>query len=279
MKSGSIFALLVLFGATPAIRAADAVAPKPENKWSLALTNDIVSSDYFRGYQRMDNGFIDQPAATLYYNAYSTENVQLTAFAGNWNTFDSNQEGIGSNRRAWFESDTYIGATVEFNHFVLTPTYMIYTYPQSGHETVQEFGFKLQYEDPHLLPISLRPFLGYYSEFNGSNTGSHDEGTYAEIGIEPVVNIGDTKIMLTFPVKLGLSLDGYYRDSSGRNSFFGYASFGVDASVPLPIDHRFGHWRVHGGVSYLQLLSDSTRASNGGDPNDFVGTFGVSVLF
>jgi hypothetical protein len=258
----------------------------PGEPLSVLLRNDIVTSYDFRGYNREQNGFIDQPSAALFWKAYRSENLTATPFVGTWNSLHSEQRGRpgGAPGGVWFESDAFAGVDLAFNHFVMTPTYTLYTYPQSDFNTVQEFGLRVKYDDRYLvkegkLPFAIQPFVGYYTEFNGSNANTNDEGIYAEVGIQPEFQIPKTEIDVSFPMKLGMSLDGYYRDANGHNTTFGYALFGVEFAIPLPVDKKYGDWRLIAGVDYTQLLANSTRASYGGDNDNWTGRVGISVLY
>ena len=72
-----------------------------------------------------------------------------------------------------------------------------------------------------------------------------------ELGAAP--GFSGSRVGVSVPVKVGLSLDNYYEGASGdeRLGFFSVA--GV-ATVPLTSEPtRFGTWNVHGGVEYLRL--------------------------
>jgi hypothetical protein len=63
-----------------------------------------------------------------------------------------------------------------------------------------------------------------------------ERGEYLELGVAPGFPIVDSETMpmtLTFPVKLGLSLDDYYEISESNEDTFGYATTGAKLSFPL----------------------------------------------
>ena len=68
------------------------------------------------------------------------------------------------------------------------------------------------------------------------------------------------------PVKVGLSLDGYYEGLRGDERF-GFFSIGASLTVPLSSERsRFGRWNAHGGADYVRLgdsnalrLGDNTK--------------------
>ena len=64
---------------------------------------------------------------------------------------------------------------------------------------------------------------------------------------------------VTVPVKVGLSLEGYYEGLRGDERF-GFFSIGANLTVPLSSDgSRFGRWNVHGGADYVRLGDSNAR--------------------
>ena len=68
------------------------------------------------------------------------------------------------------------------------------------------------------------------------------------------------------PVKVGMSLDGYYEGLRGDERF-GFFSVGGLVTVPLTSGQsRYGRWNVHGGADFVRLgdanalrLGDNTK--------------------
>lgn len=107
------------------------------------------------------------------------------------------------------------------------------------------------------------------------------QGTYFEVGIEPSfrADVGSTPVGIAFPVTVGMSLDEFYQQRGGSNDLLGYVSAGVQVTVPLPIDERYGKWFLTGSVTYLHLMADSLVFANYGQKDEVIGTLGVSFSF
>ena len=55
------------------------------------------------------------------------------------------------------------------------------------------------------------------------------------------------------PVKVGLSLEGYYEGLRGDERF-GFFSVGGNVAAPITsASSRFGRWNVHGEADYVRL--------------------------
>jgi hypothetical protein len=88
-------------------------------------------------------------------------------------------------------------------------------------------------------------------ELEGQADGGAVEGRYLELGAAPSLGFHGTVVAV--PVKVGLSLDGYYEGLRGDERF-GFFSIGGSLTVPLSGERsRFGRWNVHGGADYVRL--------------------------
>ncbi len=106
---------------------------------------------------------------------------------------------------------------------------------------------------------------------------------YLGLGIEPAINLfeqsGHEPITLAVPVTLGLGLDNYYEDSSGKNDTFGYLSVKPTLSTPLScIPSDFGEWTLSASVEML-FLGNTNKTLNHGDDFELVGTIGLSMTY
>ena len=100
-------------------------------------------------------------------------------------------------------------------------------------------------------------------------------GTYVEAGVAP--GIADPSFTVTFPIKLGMSLNDYY-ELGGVDHPFGFLSLGAMASVPIGRTTSYGAWDLHGGLEFLSL-GDTPEAFNGGDQSKLVGFVGVGFSY
>jgi hypothetical protein len=85
--------------------------------------------------------------------------------------------------------------------------------------------------------------------------------------------VNESGFDITFPVKMGLSLDDYY-ELAGVDHTFGFLSLGAIATLPLFKSSQNGAWDVHGGIEF-QSLGDTPEAFNGGDQSKFIGIIGI----
>ena len=92
-----------------------------------------------------------------------------------------------------------------------------------------------------------------------------------ELGAAPRFTTGTFDA--AFPVKLGLSLGGYY-ELAGEDHMFGYSSVSSIVTVPLGGRSKLGAWNVHGGVEF-QTLGEMAKALNNGDGSQVIGSIGL----
>jgi len=146
---------------------------------------------------------------------------------------------------------------------------------------VQEVDLSAAFDDSAWLgAFAMKPSLLFGFETENTAFGT-ERGQYMEIGVAPAYNIVDSEafpVTVSFPNKVGLSLDDYYEVSDSNEDFFGYYSGGVKISFPLVfIPEDYGAWSASGGVQFM-VLGDNTGNLNG---EDFwtVGTWGVSMAY
>jgi hypothetical protein len=258
-----------------------------KGKITFAGGLDWTSAYFFRGYNQEDGGLILQPYLELNTTLAKSDNLSVNGTVGIWNSVHSQQTFSDDGNSAWYESDIY--ARVDFGlqgGWTLSGIYTLYTYPNGAFNSIQELGVKALWDDAAFskeklrIPFALKPYAAVFFEIDDGN-GSDD--VYLELGISPTVysfNLNaSTPVSLTVPVVLGLSLDDFYVDSDGDNSFFGYGSIGVAAQMPLPIPSDYGSWSLKASVTYLQLFADSVEIVNNGESNQVIGTVGVSFTY
>ena len=82
-----------------------------------------------------------------------------------------------------------------------------------------------------------------------------EKGTYLELGVAP--GYSGEKASVAFPVKLGFSLNDYYKFAGmAEDSKFGY--FSVGGIVTVPISANFN---IHGGGE-LQVYGENLKIVN-----------------
>jgi hypothetical protein len=268
--------------------SAPAAAPTPTetagSAISVQLNLDFTSAYFYRGIRQQDKGLIVQPAVRITTRLLDDAELKLDGFVGTWNSFGPNAgTRSGGLTEDWYESDLYGGFTLTHGKLSLTTSYTFLTSPSDAFQTVQELGFTLALDDSEWMKAwSFKPYAIFAIETgsNGSDGPDLDNGTYLEFGIAPgfSFDVGRTPVTLTFPASVGLSLSDYYQDAGGSDDTFGFAQVGAKATIPLGKPGRFGAWTLNAGVSVL-FLGDHTRAFNGGDGTEVIGTVGLQWYF
>jgi hypothetical protein len=268
MRKFLIIVAALFLGATA---FAQTPAPKDTGE-GKAFTVDgevnFLSAYFYRGVKTQDEGLIVQPDITLSFRTYKSNALEITPYVELWgNVTDQNGD-------KWDELDVYGGVHFQIERFTFTTQYSYQTSPADAFKDIHEVSFVLEFNDADVnrLPFALNPHIGFYQEIDNPNKRS--ENTYLEFGIAPEFKVEKLPVTLTLPVTLGTSLNHYYESGNGNNSFFGYASVGLDARYDIN-----DHWYIHGGVEYLQLLANNARAANGGDSNEVIGMVGVGFSF
>lgn len=254
---------------------------------SVQLNLDFTNAYFYRGIRQQDNGLIAQPTARITTRLLNDAEFKLDGFIGTWNSFGPNGGmQTGGLIEDWYESDVYAGFTLTHGKVSLTTSYTFLTSPSDAFQTVQELGFTLALDDSEWMKeLALKPYatLAIEAGSNGSDGPDLSNGVYFELGIAPGLSfdVNMTPITLTFPASVGLSLSDYYEDATGGDDAFGFAQAGVKASIPLGQPGgvgRFGAWTLNAGVSVL-CLGDHTKAFNGSDGTEVIGTVGLQWNF
>src|SRR5688572_1768057 len=253
-RRAAAFVVAALCGAIPA----SAQSSDP-NTGAITLTAnfDFVNAYMFRGIPQDESGVIMWPSADLGFAVYSGDGAlkSVGVNIGTWNSLHTGDAGLDNlvNGKLWYESDFY--ATVGFGFgkgTTLGVTYTTYTSPNGLFGTVKEMTFKFAVDDSGALgAFAVRPYVLLAQELDGQADGGSEEGTYLELGVAP--GITRSRVSLSFPVKVGLSLGDYYEGLDGDETF-GYFSVAGIVTVPFTsAPTKFGTWNVHGGVEYQRL--------------------------
>ena len=243
---------------------------------------DYTSAYFFRGYNQEDSRVIIQPYGTITVGVGDLGGNAVSVYAGVWNSLHG-QPSLGDN--VFYETDFYGGANIELKPVTVGVVYTAYTSIANAFDIIQEVGVTLSVDDGEIaskmgIPFALNPTVGYYFEVADSG-GSEDQ--YLQFGVAPSVYTlfkgSDNQIEISVPIVFGTSPKGYYTEANGSNSFFGFGSVGVAASLPLPIPKSYGEWSLTGSVQYLRLFADSVEAANNGNQDQFIGTAGISFTY
>ncbi len=264
--------------------AQTALDPNP-GKVSLAATYDFTNVYMFRGLRQDDTRWIMFPWAEARFDLHDGDGALNDAALriGTWNSLNTGTAGsAGPSGKLWYESRFY--STVDFTFgpgITVGGTYIAYPSPNNSFRTVKELAFRVASDDRNTIAgYVLRPHALIAFEFDtapglGQADGGQSAGTYLELGIAPGVN--ESGFSVTFPVKVGLSLDDYY-ELAGVDHKFGYLSVGAIATLPVAQSSTYGAWDVHGGFEF-QALGDTPEAFNGGDQSKLIGIIGVGFSY
>ena len=286
-KAGRIGKLALVAIAAAWLGAGSASAAPNTGRLSFSGGVDITTAYFFRGILQERNGFIIQPYGEMGINLHKAEGEfsGLSLFGGFWNSIHS--EGTNASAQeldVLYEQDWYGGLQLQMfdNKVTSRAFYIAYTSPSDAFKTVQEVDLSAALDDSEWLgAFAMKPSILFGFETENSAMGT-ERGQYMEIGIAPGFNIVDSETMpltLTFPNKVGMSLDDYYEVTDDNEDFFGYYSTGVKLSFPLTfIPEDYGAWSASGGVQ-LMVLGSNTRQLNDKDGLWAIGTWGVSMAY
>jgi hypothetical protein len=259
-------------------RAQDSGDPNPG---AVTLTGglDFTNAYFFRGIPQDDTGVIMWPYGDLGFALFSGEGglKSVGVNIGTWHSLHTGDAGSdGPAGELWYESDFYATLGLGFKSTTFGVTYTAYTSPNGLFGTVKEISFKLAVDDSGLLgAAAVKPYVLLARELDGQADGGSSEGTYLEIGAAP--GFGRARASVTFPVRLGLSLDDYYEGLAGDETFGFFSVAGV-VTVPLSsMPMRFGSWNIHGGVEFL-LLGDRNEDVFG-DSSHVIGSIGIGLSY
>ncbi len=285
-----VIGVLVHAAFVPAFAAAQTAAPPQTTvdptpgRISLAAAYDFTNAYMFRGLRQDDTRVIMFPSAEARIDLHDDDDGLTDAALriGTWNSLNPGVAGTaGPSGKLWYESRFYSGAAFTFGPGVrVAGTYTAYPSPNNSFTTVKELGFRASAEGWTPGGFVLRPHAMVAMELDtdpgiGQADGGSNGGTYFEAGVAP--GIADPGFIVTFPIKVGMSLNDYY-ELGGVDHPFGFLSLGAVAAVPLGRTTSYGAWDVHGGLEFLSL-GDTPEAFNAGDQSKLIGFVGVGFSY
>lgn len=256
------------------------------------ITGDIglgVVSEYVsRGVVNENQGFIAQPYLDLYFKLYEGEGFinKVSLNLGLWSSLHSEKTfaSPGTALPAWYEFDWMPGMTVTFaKNFALSITWLDFDFVSSGGRAGNLLG-NLSYDDTDLLgAFALKPHIAVMKTFIGNGVGvpGGNQGWYYEAGIAPGFTVGKGgtyPVSFVFPINVGLGHETYNED-------FGYASAGINASVPLAfVPECYGSWTLSTGFTYLRQGDNAAEASapaltSGEENNRYIFSGSIGLTF
>ena len=222
------------------------------NPGAITLNGSMDASNVylFRGIPQDDTGLILWPAADLGVALRSGGGAvrSVTVNVGTWNSLHTGITGTdGPSGKLWYESDFWTSVGVGFAGGVnVAATFTAYTSPNGAFPSVKELSLKAAAPVRGINPYALVAF-----ELEGQADAGAVEGRYLELGAAPGLSLAGMAVAV--PVKVGLSLEGYYEGLRGDERF-GFFSIGASLTVPLSSERsRFGRWNAHGGADYVRL--------------------------
>jgi len=273
-----VMGLLVAAAAPPAL-AQGSGDPNP-GAVTLTAGFDFANAYFFRGIPQDDTGVVMWPSGDLGFALFSGDGAfkSFGVNIGTWNSLHTGSAGSdGPSGKLWYESDFYAGASLGFGKgSTVGVTYTAYTSPNGLFGTVKEISFKLAVDDSGLLgAAAVKPYLVLAQELDGQADGGANEGTYLEVGIGPGYSL--SRMTLTVPMKVGLSVSDYYEGAAGDDTFGFFSVAGV-VTVPFAsAPTKFGSWNIHGGVEFL-MLGDRNEAVFG-DSSYVIGSIGIGLSY
>jgi hypothetical protein len=252
----------------------------PDSPLSVTGGVDFRNQYFFRGYNYVSSGLIAQPYLNVGYTVYKDHHFSVTPHGGVW--LDLTEQEAPDPPVHVMELRGDVGVAVEVNKFVFDFQYVYYSSPGNAFGESQEIGVDVRYDDRDCWrnrPVlsGLNPSVSIFRELKDNR--DDDLNTYVGLGLEPALKsfpVGRVPVTVSFPVTVGGSYDGYYQDSDGHNSTFGYWEVGVRAALPLGRSAYGMSWSIDAEVDYVNLMARSARAANGFDDSDVVFRIGLA---
>lgn len=257
-----------------------------ESRFHATFGVDYTNKYYGRGIVAETKGLIVQPLLDLSLDFYRGEAFTLSATCGTWDSVHDRRSTAATTDRSvshWYESDLYAGVGASVDKWTLDARYYWYTSPSGAFGTIEEVYFSAAFDDSeYLKEWALNPslVLAHETTLDQADGGSR-KGTYFQLGVAPAIRFDVEKLKdveVSFPVTVGMSLSNFYEGPGGQNDFFGYATAGASAGVPLPVDSSWGQWKLRGGVQAL-LLGSATSAMNNDHHAEVIVNLGVEASF
>jgi hypothetical protein len=270
-------AVVSCLGAAPARAQGTSADPNPGNL-TLTAGLDGTNAYLFRGIPQDDTGVILQPFGDLGIKLREGDGWlrSVGVNVGLWNSLHTGVAGLDELGKLWYEADFYAGLALSVGtRASVGVTYTSYNSPNNGFSSVREVSFKFAFDDSAILGrAAIRPYVLLARELDGQADGGATEGTYLELGAAPGVG---SRLRVSAPVRLGLSVADYYEGANGDERF-GFVSVAGLVTVALSASPtRFGSWNVHGGVEFVRL-GDRNEAILG-DRSKVIGSVGIGLSY
>jgi hypothetical protein len=263
-----------------AAAAQTAAAPSP-GAVSVGASFDALNHYVFRGVLQNATKVAMWPAIEIGIRPYrgdgALKSVGLTAEF--WNSLHTGDTGRdGPQGKLWYETRASVGIELQLGGGLsVTSAYQAFVSPSEMFDTVKEVSFAARFDDRDALGrAAVRPYAMLAFEIDaqqgeGQLDGGQQGGTYLELGARPAVAAG--RVELSFPVRIGMSLDDYY-EMAGTDHAFGFLSFGSAASIPIGGSAPGAAWSVRAAVEH-HVLGDTPKLFNRGEGSRTVASAGI----
>lgn len=282
-----------------AVAAEEGEDEGPGSPFSFSLGVDFPSQYLFRGILSENQGVIAEPWMELGARLHEDEESWISSVGltlGTWHSIHSGPTGSDVEHPgpdAWYESDFSGGLSVGlFGRWEVGVTFSNYASPNESFEDIEEVMFGLSWDDAGLWEdlglggwSGLQPHLTLAIETEGQSDVAEDEGTYFEVGIEPVLKLLESEVFtldLALPVAAGFSLDDYYEyeyDNGFDDDSFGFFEAGARLDVGLGfVPECLGSWTVSAAVRCV-WLGDNAATMNIDDDYETIVSAGLAITF
>lgn len=266
----------------PAEQASD---EEPSRRLHFTLGVDFTNAYYSRGLRQEDRGVIAQPYATVGLDFYRSDDWNLQAYLGTWNSLHDRKTGSGtedSTLENWYEVDAYFGLTAEYDRWTLGGQYGWFISPNDAFTTVQELQFSASYDDAdHLGAWALAPNATLVIETGDGTSDGLEKGAYLQLGVEPGYDFEQSTVeslRLSAPIIVGLSAWDYYQQSESEDDFFGFFSVGCKCSVGLLTSDEWGELSAYAAINLL-VLGDYASQVNDDEDTEVVWSVGLAYSY
>jgi hypothetical protein len=275
-------ATIALAAAGSLARADVAAAPapvgeKPGSAYSFSLGTTFTSHFVSYGVDVWKGGkdpspFSARSTAWEYGTLTAKVTPDLTVFANVWTDLNNNTDSsLGGPIQ---EVDVNLGASYAIGDLSLSLTHGFWNYA-SDIEKVVDFTVAYNDNSKWIPNVALNPSITVHYRYDGNN--GQDTGFAVVPGINPTITVTPDPqypIAISFPVNVAFFTGNF----QGGDGGFGFASAGVNASVPLAfVPVKFGIWNVSAGVTFYHT-EHAAIPSNPRD-NFFVTSVSLGMSF
>lgn len=257
----------------------------PARRVHLTLGLDFTNAYYSRGLRQEDRGVIAQPYATVGLDFYRSQDWNLQAYLGTWNSLHDRKTGStteDSTLANWYEADAYFGLTADYERWTFGAQFGWFLSPNDAFTTVEELQFSATYDDADDLGAwALAPNATLVIETGDGTSDGLERGAYVQLGIEPGYDFEQSSVesfRLSAPIILGLSAWDYYEQSENDDDFFGFVSVGCKCSVGLFASDEWGELSAYAAVNLL-LLGDYASQVNDDEDTEVVWSVGLAYSY